>query len=78
MPGGVAGKTGSAQVAGKGPTSEFVSYFPADDPQYVVVAVVEEGGYGADIAAPIVRQVIEHMQNPTAPPTPIPRESGRD
>ncbi len=78
MPGGVAGKTGSAQVAGKGPTSEFVSFFPADNPQYVVLAVVEEGGYGADIAAPIVRQVIEHMQNPTAPPTPIPKESGRD
>ena len=78
IPGGVAGKTGSAQVAGKGPTSEFVSFFPADDPQYVVVAVVEEGGYGADIAAPIVRQVIEHMTNPTAPPTPIARQSGRD
>jgi penicillin-binding protein 2 len=78
LPGGVAGKTGSAQVAGKGPTSEFVSFFPADNPQYVVLAVVEEAGYGADIAAPIVRQVIEHMQNPTAPATPIPRESGRD
>jgi penicillin-binding protein 2 len=78
IPGGVAGKTGSAQVAGKGPTSEFVSFFPADDPQYVVVAVVEEGGYGADIAAPIVRQVIEHMTNPSAPPTPIARQSGRD
>ncbi len=78
VPGGIAGKTGSAQVAGKGPTSVFASFFPADNPQYVVLAVVEEGGYGADIAAPIVRQVIEHMLNPTAPPTPIPRESGRD
>jgi penicillin-binding protein 2 len=78
MPGGIAGKTGSAQVAGKGPTSEFASFFPADNPQYVVLAVVEEGGYGADIAAPIVRQVIEHIVNPTAPPTPIPQQSGRD
>jgi penicillin-binding protein 2 len=56
----------------------FTSFFPADNPQYVVLAVVEEGGYGADIAAPIVRQVIEHIVNPTAPPTPIPRQSGRD
>jgi penicillin-binding protein 2 len=65
-------------VAGKGPTSVFTSFFPADNPQYVVLAVVEEGGYGADIAAPIVRQVIEHIVNPAVPPTPIPRQSGRD
>jgi penicillin-binding protein 2 len=67
--GGVAGKTGTAQVFGKGPTSLFASYFPANDPQYVVVAVVEEGGHGAETAAPIVRQVIEAMNG--LPPTPI-------
>jgi penicillin-binding protein 2 len=78
VPGGVAGKTGSAQVAGKGPTSLFASFFPADDPRYVVLAAVEEGGYGADIAAPIVRQVIEHILNPNAPPTPIPDLRGKD
>jgi penicillin-binding protein 2 len=79
-PGGIAGKTGSAQVAGKGPTSWFVSFFPADAPKYVVLAVVEEGGYGAEIAAPIVRQVIEYLVNPNAPPTPIPdlSDRGRD
>ncbi len=77
VPGGIAGKTGSAQVAGKGPTSWFVSYFPADAPRYVVLAVVEEGGYGADIAAPIVRQVIEHMVTPNTTPTPIPDLSAR-
>ncbi len=41
-----------------------LSFFPADNPEYVVLAVVEEGGHGAEIAAPIVRQVIEHMQQP--------------
>jgi penicillin-binding protein 2 len=57
----VAGKTGTAQVPGKGPTSLFASYFPADNPQYAVVAVVEQGGHGAETAAPIVRHVIEAM-----------------
>jgi penicillin-binding protein 2 len=73
----VAGKTGTAQVVGKGPTSLFASYFPADNPQYAVVAVVEQGGHGAETAAPIVRQVIEAMKG--LPPTPIPTgSSGRD
>lgn len=73
----VAGKTGTAQVAGKGPTSVFASYFPADNPQYAVIAVVEQGGHGAETAAPIVRQVIDVMNG--LPPTPIPTgSSGRD
>ena len=75
--GGVAGKTGTAQVQGKGPTSLFASYFPAADPQYAVVAVVEQGGHGAETAAPIVRQVIEAMTN--QPVTPIGQSSpGKD
>ena len=37
---------------------------PANDPalpQYVVVAMVEQGGFGADVAAPIVRRVIDYL-----------------
>ncbi len=55
----VAGKTGTAQVDGKGDTSLFVALAPAGDPQYVVVAVVEEAGFGSTVAAPIVRRVLE-------------------
>jgi penicillin-binding protein 2 len=76
VPGGVAGKTGTAQVAGKGSTSLFAAYFPADAPEYVVVALVEEGGHGARVAAPIVRQVIEHMLG--LPLTPIEEVAGND
>jgi penicillin-binding protein 2 len=66
----LAGKTGTAQVAGKGDTSLFASFFPASNPQYVVVAVVEEAGFGAQTAAPIVRSVIEAMHLlPTTPVT---------
>ncbi len=73
----VAGKTGTAQIKGtkvKGPTSLFASYFTAAGKQYAAVAVVEEGGHGAETAAPIVRQVIESMNH--LPTTPIPTGSG--
>jgi penicillin-binding protein 2 len=32
---------------------------PADDPEYVVAALVEEGGHGSEVAAPIVREILE-------------------
>jgi penicillin-binding protein 2 len=56
-----AGKTGTAQVQGKQNTSWFVGLTPAAAPKYVVLAVVEEGGYGAQTAAPIVRGVMEQL-----------------
>lgn len=52
----VSGKTGTAQVTGKQDTSWFVGYTPSDNPDYVAVAVVEEAGWGAGTAAPIVRR----------------------
>ena len=57
----VAGKTGTAQVTGKQDTSLFVGITPVDAPQFVVVAVIEEAGFGASVAAPTVRAVIEHL-----------------
>ena len=68
----VVGKTGTAQNTGKNDTSWFAAITnPENDPnlpQYVVVAMVEEGGFGADVAAPIVRRVIDFLNgNPTPP-----------
>lgn len=57
----IAGKTGTAQVSGKGDTSLFAAIFAADGKQYVVVAVVEQAGFGAQTAAPVVRRIIESM-----------------
>lgn len=57
----VAGKTGTAQRPPFQTTSWFAAMVPAGDPKYVVVAMVEQGGYGAASAAPIVRQVIEGL-----------------
>ncbi|MEP6623779.1 MAG: penicillin-binding protein 2 [Acidimicrobiia bacterium] len=63
-----AGKTGTAQAAPKQNTSWFVGMTPADNPKYIVLAMVEEGGYGAQTAAPIARAVIEQLnQLPVGP-----------
>jgi penicillin-binding protein 2 len=79
----VSGKTGTAQVGaqeeGKGDTSLFVGFYPANAPKYVVAAVVEQGGMGADTAAPIVRRVVEAMNHVPAPnPVQALGNSGQD
>lgn len=55
----VAGKTGTAQNQGKDNFAFFASYAPADNPELVIVVVVEEGGYGSVAAAPIARRLFE-------------------
>jgi penicillin-binding protein 2 len=60
----VAAKTGTAEVIVDGREalhSWFAAMAPAYDPEYVVVAVVEEGGHGSEVAAPIVRRVLEGL-----------------
>jgi penicillin-binding protein 2 len=56
---GVAGKTGTAEIAGKQPYAWFAAYAPARDPQYVVAVMLEEGGHGGETAAPIARRIFE-------------------
>ena len=53
----VAGKTGTAQVAGNMATSVFASFAPCGNPKYVVVVMIPDSGYGADVSAPAVRQI---------------------
>ncbi len=55
----VAGKTGTAENVGKNDFAFFASYAPADDPELVVVVVIEEGGFGSQAAAPVVRRIYE-------------------
>ena len=58
LPVRVAGKTGTGEKSGEGDYSWFVCYAPADKPQYVVAGQVEQGGFGAVAALPIVRTVL--------------------
>ncbi|MBW3620721.1 MAG: penicillin-binding protein 2 [Actinobacteria bacterium] len=55
----VAGKTGTAELKPKVPYAWFASYAPADDPRYVVVVSVEEGGGGSQTAAPIAARILQ-------------------
>jgi penicillin-binding protein 2 len=57
----VAGKTGTADIIPLQPTSWFAAMAPANDPKYVVIAMVEQGGHGATTAAPIVRRILEGL-----------------
>lgn len=60
----IAGKTGTAtQVAPKQATSVFTSFAPASNPQYVVDSIVEDAGYGASVAAPVVREIWDSLFN---------------
>jgi penicillin-binding protein 2 len=53
----VAGKTGTAQVAGKDDYAWFVGFAPANRPKYAVVVLVEQGGHGGSVAGPAARQI---------------------
>ncbi|HOY33417.1 MAG TPA: penicillin-binding protein 2 [Bacteroidales bacterium] len=54
----VCGKTGTAQNAGKN-HSIFIAFAPKDHPKIAIAAVVENSGYGATWAAPVVSLMIE-------------------
>ncbi len=55
----VAGKTGTATNPFGPPHSWFVCFAPADAPRAVVAILVENAGYGASVAAPIARDVLQ-------------------
>lgn len=70
----IAGKTGTAQVFGVKQDEKyneknlqkklkdhalFIGFAPVDHPQIAVAAIVEHGGHGGSVAAPIVRKVMD-------------------
>jgi penicillin-binding protein 2 len=56
----LAGKTGTADtVQGKEPTAWFIGF--TTTPQYVVVCVIDQAGYGAQAAAPVVRTIYDYL-----------------
>lgn len=77
MPFPVAGKTGTAETApGRPPHAWFAGYAPADAPELVVVVLVEHGGQGSAVAAPLARQILEAYYGlpRTSPPPPSAQE----
>ncbi len=60
----VAGKTGTAELGlGSVYDAWFVAFAPADNPRYVVAAVVakQPNGFGASISAPIAKAILEKL-----------------
>ena len=71
------GQDGTASnQAGEEPNSWFVAFGPNPNPQYVVLAVIDQGGYGADAAAPLVRNIFNYLlANPETPTVKTPTPS---
>ncbi|HUK78799.1 MAG TPA: penicillin-binding transpeptidase domain-containing protein, partial [Thermoleophilia bacterium] len=57
----VAGKTGTAQVFGQDDYAWYCSYAPANDPRYVVVVMIQQGGHGGVSAAPAARMIYDSL-----------------
>ena len=59
----IAGKTGTASQRPRtsSPTRWFVGFGPATHPKYVVLCVIDQGGYGADAAAPVVAETFNYL-----------------
>ncbi len=58
----LAGKTGTASnQQGLEPNSWFVAFGPNPNPTYLVLAVIDQGGYGAQAAAPLVRNIFDYI-----------------
>jgi cell division protein FtsI/penicillin-binding protein 2 len=59
----IAGKTGTAQIIANSKAEKgedhawFASFAPVGDPRYVVVVMVERGGKGGQVAAPIAKEI---------------------
>jgi penicillin-binding protein 2 len=59
----VAGKTGTAERPPHGDQSWYVALAPYPNPKYVVAVTVENGGFGADTAAPAAKKIIGALFN---------------
>ena len=66
----VGGKTGTAQkyedghVAQGKYVSSFTGFFPANDPQYLALIIVDEPQgvyYGSTVAAPVAKEIFENI-----------------
>ncbi|HEX6153833.1 MAG TPA: penicillin-binding protein 2 [Solirubrobacterales bacterium] len=55
----IAGKTGTAERVGYGDQSWFAALSPYPNPRIVTIATVEQGGFGAEAAAPVVLEILE-------------------
>jgi len=92
----VVGKTGTVQVykASSGVDSDklskalrdhawFIGYAPMENPTIAFAVLIEHGGHGGSVSAPVVRKVLEvyfgipPREDPDAPKAPVPQPPER-
>ena len=59
----ICGKTGTAQNPHGKDHSTFLAFAPKDNPQIAISVYVENGGFGASVAAPIASLLMEQYIN---------------
>lgn len=65
----IGGKTGTGEsTSTKDDHAWFIGVAPLDNPQYVVAVVIEEGGSGGGIAAPVARHILQYLVGNEATP----------
>ncbi len=66
-----AGKTGTAEIGDpNGKTHAwYTSYAPADDPKIATVVIIEKGGQGSSISAPVTKEMYNYFFNIQKPST---------
>jgi penicillin-binding protein 2 len=74
----IAGKTGTAQVTNESSTSVFTSFAPATNPQYEITCFMEQAGYGASVAGPVVRQIYDKIYGLPLEPVSVDGEATAD
>ena len=66
----VGGKTGTGQTSkNRDNHAWFVGVAPIDNPRYIVVILIDEGGSGGRVAAPVGRHIMQYLMGNE--PTPI-------
>ena len=63
----VAGKTGTSEKDGVADFALFAGYGPLPSPSYVGVIVMEEAGFGGEVAAPVIARLFGAIANESVP-----------
>jgi len=62
----ISGKTGTAENPHGDNHAWFSAFAPSEDPQIVVVVLVENAGHGSEMAAPIAAKIMRfYLENNT-------------
>ncbi|MDO5028010.1 MAG: penicillin-binding transpeptidase domain-containing protein [Bacillota bacterium] len=59
----VASKTGTAENETENPHAWYIGFAPAENPQVAIAVIVEQGGSGGSVAAPIARDLMITILN---------------